>query len=94
MSRPWLAKAVFALDAGLRRHHKVLEYSTHPSCVFRLDIVRASRAFVLRDGTRLRPGQRIARLHFLERANAAAPAEGSHDRLGAWDATTHRAVAA
>jgi hypothetical protein len=77
VSRPWLAKAVFALDARLRRHHRVLEYSTHPLCVFRLDIVRASRAFVLRDGTRLRPGQRIARLHFWNEQMPPLPQKGA-----------------
>lgn len=62
-SHRWLAEAVFALDRWLRRRLAVVEYTSHPSCVFRLDIARSRRQVALRDGTRLRAGQRIARLH-------------------------------
>jgi hypothetical protein len=62
-SHPWLAEAVDALDERLRRSQAVFEYTDDPSCVFRLDITRAGRSIELRDGTRIRAGQRIARLH-------------------------------
>jgi hypothetical protein len=63
-SHPWLAEALSAFDAWLRRRQAVFEYTRHPSCVFRLDISRARRPLVLHDGTRVRSGQRVARLHF------------------------------
>jgi len=75
-SHPWLAEALFALDAWLLRRHKVLEYSTHPSCIFRLDIARSGCACVLPDGTRLRAGQRIARLHFWNEHVPPVPPNG------------------
>src|SRR5437868_5738148 len=55
-SHPWLAEAIFALDARLRRHQAVLEYTQHPSCIFRLQIDRSGRPLALCDGTHLRPG--------------------------------------
>ncbi len=65
-SHPWLAEAIFALDTRLRRRQSVVEYSAHPSCIFRLEIGRSRRRLTLRDGTRLQPGQRIAQTAFLE----------------------------
>jgi hypothetical protein len=63
-SHPWLAQALSAFDAQLRRRQAVFEYTRNPSCVFRLEIGRARRALVLGDGTRVRAGARVARLHF------------------------------
>jgi hypothetical protein len=63
-SHPWLAELVFALDSKLRRGHAIVEYSTHPACIFRLEISLADRQIGLRDGTLVRPGQHIAQLHF------------------------------
>jgi hypothetical protein len=63
-SHPWLAEAIFAFDKWLRRCQGVVEYSTHPQCLFRLEIGRSRRQLLLSDGTPLRRGQRVARLHF------------------------------
>lgn len=52
------------LDKWLRRRQGVVEYSVHPRCLFRLQIGRSRRQLLLRDGTLLRRGQRVARLHF------------------------------
>jgi hypothetical protein len=76
-SHPWLAEVVFALDARLRRRQAVFEYSRDPRCVFRLDINRSPRALVLRDGTRVHPGQRIARLHFWNEQVPPLPKNGA-----------------
>jgi len=76
-SHPWLAHVLFALDRHLRRRHAVFEYSRSPSCVFRVDITPAPRALTLRDGTRLAPGQRIARLHFWNEHVPAVPRSGA-----------------
>jgi len=75
-SRRWLADAVFALDARLRRRHAVFEYTHNPACVFRLDIGRAPRSLMLRDGTRVRAGQRIGRLHFWNEQIPPVPSNG------------------
>jgi hypothetical protein len=81
-SHPLLARALSALDVLLRRRHSVFEYSVHPSCLFRLQIDRVSRAMVLRDGSVLRTGRRTARLHFWNEHIPAVPANGATIRWG------------
>lgn len=76
-SHPWLAEALFALDVWLRRRQAVFEYTRNPSCVFRLDISRSPRPLVLRDGTRVDAGQRIARLHFWTEQIPPVPKNGA-----------------
>lgn len=76
-SHPWLAKALYALDVRLRRRHQVIEYSSHPSCIFRLEFARSSRTCVLSDGTCLRRGERIARLHFWNEQIPPLPHDGA-----------------
>jgi len=76
-SHPWLAEAIFALDAQLRRRQSVFEYSADPSCIFRLEITRSRRRLTLRDGTGLRPGQRVARLHYWNEHIPAVPQQGT-----------------
>ena len=63
-SHPLLAALIFALDKRLQRHHGVFEYSCHPECIFRIQISRCRGNGLLRDGTRLRRGDRVVRLHF------------------------------
>jgi hypothetical protein len=75
-SHPWLAEVLFALDARLRRRQAVFEYTRDPTCVFRLDISRSRRPLVLRDGTRVHQGQRIARLHFWNEQVPPMPKNG------------------
>jgi hypothetical protein len=75
-SLPWLAEAVAALDERLRRSQAVFEYTDDPTCVFRLGITRARRSIALRDGTRVRAGQRIARLHFWNEQIPPVPENG------------------
>lgn len=75
-SHPWLAEVLFALDARWRRQRAVYEYTANPSCIFRVDIARAPRSLVLRDGTRVRRGQRLARLHFWNEHIPPVPANG------------------
>jgi hypothetical protein len=62
-SHPWLARAVFALDGGLRRYHGVCEYTGHPECILRLRIGRLQRPLVLSDNCRYARGERIIDLH-------------------------------
>lgn len=89
-SHPWLAEFLFALDAWLRRRQAVFEYTRHPTCVFRLDISRSSRALILRDGTRVSPGQRVARLHFW---NEQVPPLPEHGATIGWARQMQQAIA-
>jgi hypothetical protein len=89
-SHPWLAEAIFALDARLRRRYAVLEYSAHPACIFRLEIARSRRALTLRDGTALRAGARIARLHFWNEHIPPLPSQGATIR---WARQVQKAMA-
>ena len=75
-SHPRLAEALFTLDARLRRLHSVFEYTSNPSCIFRLNIARSPGPLVLRDGTRVRRGERIARLHFWNEHIPPVPQNG------------------
>lgn len=88
-SRSWLAELIFALDAWLRRHHAVFEYTSNPACVFRLDVSNAPRSLTLRDGTRIRAGQRIARLHFWNEQVPPLPENGP---TIAWARQMQRAI--
>jgi hypothetical protein len=76
-SHPWLAGILFALDYYLRQHYAVRDFSFDPNCIFRLNIARANRALVMRDGTRLHPGDRIGRLHFWNEHIPPAPESGA-----------------
>jgi hypothetical protein len=62
-SHPWLARAVFALDGGLRRYHGVCEYTGHPECILRLRIDRLQWPVILSDNCRYACGERIIDLH-------------------------------
>ena len=63
-SHPWLAHALFALDVHLRRRARVLEYTAHPGCIFRVDFDPAARDLMLQDGVHVRKGERIGHLHY------------------------------
>jgi hypothetical protein len=89
-SHPWLAGALSALDVRQRRRQAVLEYSHNPACVFRLDIGRARRLLTLRDGTRVNPGERVARLHFWNEQIPPLPEDGA--TIG-WARRMQRAIA-
>jgi hypothetical protein len=89
-SHPWLAGIIFALDSRLRRGHVIVEYSAHPSCIFRLEIGRAGRQLSLQDGTQVRPGQRIAELHFWNEHIPPVPQNGATIR---WARSMQKSIA-
>jgi len=89
-SHPWLAEALSAFDARQRRRQAVFEYTRNPACIFRLDISRAPRELILRDGTRIRPGDRVARLHFW---NEQIPPMAEDGATIAWARRMQRAIA-
>jgi hypothetical protein len=61
--RDWLARSVFALDAWLRGRIGIIEYSSDPDCVFRIEFRQLKHAITLSDGTALLPGEEIVQLH-------------------------------
>ncbi len=89
-SHRWLAEAIAVLDAGLRRRQAVFEYTQNPACIFRLDIGPVAQPLVLRDGTRVHAGQRMARLHFWNEQVPAVPRTGA---TIAWGRRMQRAIA-
>ncbi len=89
-SHPWLAELLYALDLRLRRRQAVFEYSGHPACIFRLDIVPSPRAIALQDGTHAHAGQRVARLHFWNEHIPPFPQNGA---TIAWARQMQRAIA-
>jgi hypothetical protein len=60
---PWLEAMVAALDDRLRLRHGVIEYTSSPECLFRIQLVASNESYVLSDGTCIRPGDRVANLH-------------------------------
>jgi len=82
----WLQAAVFALDRRIRRHIGVFEYTVHPECVFRLQVVTLEDVLVLADGTSVDPGSRVLVLHLW---NEQMPAIG---RTLAWARKADRAM--
>ena len=76
-SHPWLAGLLFALDERLLRRLAVIEYSKDPSCIFRVEIAHAERPLQLRDGARVWPGDRVARLHFWNEHVPVVPPGGA-----------------
>jgi hypothetical protein len=59
----WLQSAVFALDRRIRRRIGVNEYTLHPQCLFRLQVVRLDDPLVLAGGTSVAGGAVSPVLH-------------------------------
>lgn len=89
-SYPWLADLLFALDEWLRRRDGIFEYTANPGCIFRLNVGVARRPLALGDGTRVEPGQRIARLHFWNEHVPPVPPGGTSI---AWARQMQQAIA-
>ena len=85
----WLQSAVFALDRRIRRQIGVYEYTFHPQCLFRLQVVRTQDALLLEDGTFVAPGGRVLVLHLW---NEQIPVIGRTGPTLAWARKTHRAL--
>jgi hypothetical protein len=87
--RRWLVEALTVFDDRQRRRQAVFEYTRDPACIFRIDITRASRQVTLRDGTRVRPGDRVVRLHFWNEQIPTLPEDGA---TIAWARRMQRAI--
>jgi hypothetical protein len=85
----WLQSAVFALDRRIRDKLGVYEYTVHPECLFRLQVVQVEDPLVLADGTAVAPGSRALALHLW---NERIPVMGPLGPTLAWARRTDRAI--
>jgi hypothetical protein len=85
----WLQAAVFALDRRIRRHIGVFEYTVHPECLFRLQVVTVEDPLVLEDGTSVGAGSRVLVLHLW---NEQMPVIGPTGPTLAWARKADRAI--
>jgi hypothetical protein len=58
-----LTAAINRLDRSLRARQGIIEYTNSPHCIFRMEVARSEDQVVLRDGTTVRPADRIIVLH-------------------------------
>ena len=68
--------AVRGLEFILRRRDKVYEFTTDPTCIFRLGPGVAEDELTLADGTRIRPSDPILGLHFWNEHLPPIPRKG------------------
>jgi len=85
----WIEHAVFTLDSWLRRRNGVFEYTTAPRCLFRLERAWADQSVSLADGTLVRPGDPILKLHLW---NEHIPIMGQRGPTVAWARQVSRAI--
>ena len=85
----WLQSAVFALDRRIRRQIGVYEYTLHPQCLFRVQVVRTEDPLLLADGTFVAPGSRVLVLHLW---NEQMPVIARTGPTLAWGRKTDRAI--
>ena len=85
----WLQSAVFALDRRIRDKLGVYEYTVHPECLFRLQLVHVEDPLVLADGTAVASGSRALALHLW---NERIPVMGPLGPTLAWARRTDRAI--
>jgi len=85
----WLQSAVFALDARIRDKLGVYEYTVHPECLFRLQLVHVEDPLVLADGTAVARGSRALALHLW---NERMPIMGPLGPTLAWARKVDRAI--
>ena len=85
----WLQSAVFALDRRIRDKLGVYEYTVHPECLFRLQLVHVEDRLVLADGTAVAPGSRALALHLW---NERFPVMGPLGPTLAWARRIDRAI--
>lgn len=85
----WVGQAVYALDRLLRRRQGSYEFSTRPGCVFRIEPSTADRRVVLSDGTCVRAGDPLIKLHFW---NEHLPRMGRGGPTMGWARQVSRAV--
>jgi hypothetical protein len=76
LDRPWLGAILEALDSRLRLRHGVFEYTRHPDCLFRIQVITSCNDIALSDGTHVRPNDRLISLHVWNEQFPAFPVSG------------------
>jgi hypothetical protein len=72
----WLGAILDVLDSRLRLRHGVIEYTHHPYCLFRIELIRSSDDVVLSDGVHVRTDDRLISLHLWNEQFPAFPSSG------------------
>lgn len=72
----WLGVLIETVDRGLRHRQGVSEYTRSCDCLFRMQIICNKNDLLLKDGTCLRPGDRVINLHFWNDQVPLIPARG------------------
>lgn len=85
----WLDRAVFALDHWLCRRYGIYEYSSCAHCLFRIEPSLVEQDLSLSDGTTVRAGEPMLKLHLW---NEHMPAMGPRGASVAWARGVSRAV--
>jgi hypothetical protein len=75
-SHPWLGVLMEVVDRRLRCRLGVSEYTRSSDCILRMQIIRNADYVRLKDGTCLRPGDRIVDLHFWNQQVPLMPVAG------------------
>jgi hypothetical protein len=75
-SHPWLGVLMEAVDRRLRCRLGVIEYTRSSDCILRMQIIRNADYVLLKDGTCLRPDDRIIDLHFWNQQVPLMPEAG------------------
>jgi hypothetical protein len=83
----WLRWSVFALDAYLRRHYGIFEFTDKADCILRVARATAPRSLVLSDGTTIHAGDPLLELHLWNEHVPTIPPGGVTLR---WAATAAR----
>ena len=84
-----LKSLTIALDCLLRRIKGIREYSDDPQCIYRLSLGAARRNMLLPDGSCIRRGTRVGRLHLWSEHMPPIPPSGADL---AWATRTLRAA--
>jgi hypothetical protein len=71
-----LKMLVTAIDRRLRSRQGIVEYSTSPLCIFRMQVVTNRRDLALTDGTFISAGDRLIDLHLWNEQIPPFPPEG------------------
>src|SRR5690348_13099575 len=85
----WVQRFVMSIDRRLREQQRIQEYSTHPECLFRIEETRADQSLRLSDGTAVRMGEPVLKLHIW---NERMPEMGSAGPTVGWARRASRAV--
>lgn len=83
----WVEHAVLWLDRLLRRRYGIYEFTAHPECMFRVERAQADQTLTLSDGTHIRLGDPILKLHLW---NEHMPPIGPNGPTVAWGRRAQR----